>query len=193
MAIRRSDKARLARLAGPRIWAERAPIEQRVKLRDNVRFYTLVEIMLMVEDVDPETTCVPGRLREVQAKLAAIPDTPELAEADEDYLAREDPSWIDDWRPKPRYRPPPREEKTAKGEIERLMGRFRTDCKDMDITKHSPFDLFAWCLSRHGATYREAAPECAKAAKDWLLDLGLLPEDMTTEDIEQSILFLDDQ
>jgi len=193
MTIRRSDKARLARLAAPRLWAKRHEVEHRVELRDDVRFCTLVRIMLMVEGVDPETTCVPRDLRDAQAKLAAIPDTPELKQADEDYLAREDPSWIDDWQSKPRYRPPPRQEKTAKGEIERLMGRYRTDCKDMDITKYSQFELFAWCLSRHGATYREAAAECAKAAKDLLLDLGLLPEGASAADIEQSILFLDDQ
>jgi hypothetical protein len=193
MAIRRSDRARLARLAGPRLWAKRNEVERRVELREDVRFCTLVSIMLTAEGVDPETTCVPRHLREAQAELAAIPDTPELEDADDDYLAREDPGWIDDWQPKPRYRPPPRQEKTAKGEIERLMGRYRTDCKDMDITKHSDFELFAWCLSQHGATYREAAPECAKAAKDLLLDLGLLPQGATEKDLEDSILFLDDQ
>lgn len=193
MAIRQSDRARLARLAGPRLWARRHEVEHRFGLREDVRFCTLVGIMLMAEGVDPETTCVPRHLREAREALAAIPDTPELEQADDDYLDREDPGWIDDWQPKPRYQPPPRQEKTAKGEIDRLIGRFRTDCKDMDITKHSLFDLFAWCLSKHGASYAEAAPECAKAAKDLLLDLDLLPEGATAKDLEDSILFLNDQ
>ena len=193
MAIRRTDKARLARLAGPRLWDRRHEVQHRFGLRERVRFCTLVGIMLMAEGVDPETTCVPRRLREAREALAAIPDTPELEQADEDYLEREDLSWIDDWQPKPRYRPPPRQEKTAKGEIDRLIGRFRTDCKDMDIANHSVFDLFAWCLSKHGASYAEAAPECAKAAKDLLLSRGLLPEGVTEKDLEESILFLDDQ
>jgi hypothetical protein len=193
MAIRRSDKVRLARLAGPRLWAKQHEIEHRVELRDRVRFCMLVAMLLESDGVDPEATCVARTLRGARAELDAIPDTPELKKADNDYLAREDPSWIDDWQPKPRYRPPPRAEKTARGEIDRLIGRFRTDCKDMDIANHSLFDLFAWCLSKHGASYAEAAPECAKAAKDLLLRLDLLPERMTEADLERSILFLYDQ
>ncbi|MBV9017663.1 MAG: hypothetical protein JO058_18605 [Alphaproteobacteria bacterium] len=193
MAIRPSDRARLARLAGPRLWDRRHEVQHRVALRERVRFCMLVAMLLEIESIDPEATSVARTLREARAELTAIPDTPELEEADDDYLAREDPSWIDDWQPKPRYRPPPRVEKTARGEIDRLIGRYRTDCKDMDITKHSVFDLFAWCLSKHGASYAEAAPECAKAAKDLLLELDLLPEEMTADDLERSILFLHDQ
>jgi hypothetical protein len=188
MAIRPSDRRRLARLAGPRVWAKREEVERRVKLRDQIGFCVLVGTLLTIEGVDPETTCIPARVGEAQAELAAIPDTPELEQADEDYLAREDPGWVDDWQRKARYRPLPREEKTPESEIERLMGRYRTDCKDVDLSTRSSFELYAWCLSRHGATYEEAAAECDKAAEDLLLRLDELPDDPTPEDIERVLL-----
>ena len=187
MAIRRSDRVRLARLAGPRLWAERAEVEQRDQWRVRRSFALRVALLLCVEEVDPESTCIGDRYREAQVALDAIPDTPELQKADDAYLAREDAGWVDDWQPKPRYRPPPREEKTFESEIERLMGRFRTDCKDMDITKHSPFELYAWCLSKHGETYAEAAAAAQKAAENLLLRLDDLPDDPTDEDIERAL------
>ena len=192
MAIRRSDRARLARLAMPLVAAKRSEVEERVKLRDRLSFCLRVAILLAVEEVDPESTCIVQRYREAEAELAAIPDTPELEKADEEYLVRWDASWIDDWQPKPRYRPP-RVEEPIEREIERLMKRYRTDLKDSDLTKMSAFDLYAWCLSRHGAIYNEAAVECEKAAENLLLLLDESPEDATEEDIEQSILFLNDQ
>ena len=185
MAIRRSDRLRLARLAGPRLWEERDAVEQRDRWRLRRSFALRVALLLCVEAVDPESTCIGDRYREAQAALDAIPDTPELQKTDEAYLARSDASWIDDWQPKSRYRPPPREEKTFESEIERLMGRFRTDC-EIDVTKASPFDLYAWCLSKHGASYAEAAPKAQKAAKDLLLRLDLLPDDPTQEDTDRA-------
>ena len=47
----------------------------------------------------------------------------------------------------------------------------------------SAFDLYTWCLSRHGETYEEAAAECKKAAKDLLLRLNNLPDGPIQEDI----------
>jgi hypothetical protein len=76
---------------------------------------------------------------------------------------------------------------TFKGEVERLIGRYRTDITDKDVTKASPMELLAWCLSRHGATIDEAADEIAKAADALLLMLGELPEDATSEDIERAL------
>jgi len=192
MAIRRTDRLRLARLAGPRLWEERHAVEQRDRWRLRRSFALRVALLLCVEAVDPESTCIGDRYREAQAALDAIPDTPELQKADEAYLARSDASWIDDWRPKSRYRPPPREEKTFESEIERLMGRFRTDC-EIDVTKASPFDLYAWCLSKHGASYAEAAPKAQKAAKDLLLRLDLLPDDPTQEDTDRALLAEENQ
>src|SRR6266480_1202286 len=113
--------------------------------------------------------------------LAAIPDTPELAKADEAYLACLDTRSIDDWQT-PRYRPPPRVEEPIKSAIERLMTRYRTDLTDIDLATHSPFELFAWCLSRHGATYDEAADKARKAAEDLLLLIDELPNDPTPGD-----------
>ena len=118
---------------------------------------------------------------EAEAALAAIPDTPELAKADEAYLACLDTRSIDDWQT-PRYRPPPRVEEPIKSAIERLMTRYRTDLTDIDLATHSPFELFAWCLSRHGATYDEAADKARKAAEDLLLLIDELPNDPTPDD-----------
>jgi hypothetical protein len=161
MAIRPTDRRRLARLAGPRIWARREEVERRVALRERFSLCLLVAVLLEIEGVDLGTTCVPARLDEAVAKLDAIDDTPESEQADEAYLARS--SWIDDWQPKSRYRPPLRQELTAEGEIEQRMRHYRTDAA-IDFARASLFDLYAWCLSRHGASYREAAAECQKAA-----------------------------
>ena len=109
MAIRRSDHRRLARLAGTRIWAERHAAERRVELSRCLTFYRRVALLLAVEKVDPESTCIVRKLRETEAALAAIPATPELDGADEECLAHWDASGIDDWQPEPRYRPPPSE------------------------------------------------------------------------------------
>lgn len=184
MAIRRSDKVRLAELAGPRIWAKREEVEQRVKLRDHVSFCILIGALLTIEGVDGETTCIARELRDAEAKLAAIPDTDELDEADDAYLART--SWVDDWQPKPRCRPPLVEE-PAERDIERRMKRYRTDLKDADPTRMSAFELYAWCLSKHGETYAEAAAAAAKAAEDLLLRLDALPDEPTQQDIEQAL------
>ena len=64
------------------------------------------------------------------------------------------------------------------------MKRYRAG-GEIDVATAPAFDLFAWCLSRHGETYDEAAAECKKAAKDLLLRLGQLPDDPTEEDIER--------
>ena len=181
MAIRRADRARLARLAGPRVWAERHAVEERFKLRNKLCFFRRVALLLAVAEVDPERTCIARRLHEAEAALAAIPDTPELAKADEAYLACLDTRSIDDWQT-PRYRPPPRVEEPIKSAIERLMTRYRTDLTDIDLATHSPFELFAWCLSRHGATYDEAADKARKAAEDLLLLIDELPNDPTPDD-----------
>src|SRR6266446_2186620 len=167
MAIRPSDRRRLARLAMPLVVARRDAVERRVGRRALVAEFELICMLLAIEDVDPESTCVPGRLREVEAALAAIPDTPELRRADEAYLARADTSWVDEeWERGRRYRPPPREEKTTASEVQRLIGRYRTDVTDKDLANASPMELLAWCLSRHGATIQEAAADIAKAAED---------------------------
>jgi hypothetical protein len=168
MAIRRADRTRLARLAGPRVWAERHAVEDRAKLRNKLCFFRRVALLLAVAAVEPESTCIARRLHEAEAALAAIPDTPELAKADEAYLACLDTRSIDDWQT-PRYRPPPRVEEPVKSAIERLMTRYRTDLTDIDLATHSPFELFAWCLSRHGESYDEAAAAAAKAAENLLL------------------------
>ena len=166
MAIRPNDRRRLARLALPLVYARRAEVNRRMRLRVSVRFAEHLEALLRLEGIAPETTCVMRRLREAEAKLAAIPDTPELQQADEDYLARTDTRWIDaEWQRGRRYRPPPREEKTWESEVERLIGRFRSDIRELDFTRASPMELYAWCLSRHGATIAEAAKNIAEAAE----------------------------
>jgi hypothetical protein len=183
MAIRVSDRRRLAALADPRLREERHAVEERVALRKRLSFFGRVAILLAVEEVDPESTCIADRYREAKAALAAIPDTPELEKADAAYLARSDGRWNEDWQPRPRYQPPPCVEEPIKSAIERLMMRYCTDLRDSDPTKMSAFKLYAWCLSRHGETYEEAAAECEKAAKDLLLRLNNLPNDPTQEDI----------
>jgi hypothetical protein len=193
MAIRRSDRQRLARLAGPRIHARRNEVERRVERRELVAEFEHIEALLRLEGVDPESTCVMRRLRQAEAELAAIPDTQELQRADAEYLARTDMRWIDaQWERNRRYRPPPREEKTFESEVERLIGRYRTDCQ-IDFAKASPFDLFAWCLSRHGATDDEAAADVATAAEDLLLLSDALPDDATPEAIERALLAAQNQ
>jgi hypothetical protein len=184
MAIRRTDRMRLARLAGPRLREERHAVEERVALRKRLRFFGHVAILLAVEEVAPESTCIADQYREAEAALAAIPDTPELQKADAAYLARSDARWSEDWQPRPRHQPPPRVEEPIKSAIERLMGRYRTDLRDSDLAKMSAFDLYAWCLSRHGETYAEAAAECEKAAKDLLLELKAELDDPETDDPE---------
>jgi hypothetical protein len=194
MAIRRADRARLARLAAPLVWAERHAVHRRVALRGAVAEFERICVLLTIEGIDPESTCVPGRLREAKAGLAAIPDTPELRRADDEYRARVDTSWVDEeWERGRRYRPPPREEKTYRGEIERLIGRYRTDATHIDLATRSPMELLAWCLSRHGATIDEAAHDIAKAAEDLLLALDQLPDDATPEDIERALLAAENQ
>jgi hypothetical protein len=181
MAIRRADRARLARLAGPRLREAHDAVEDRAKFRNKLCFFRRVALLLAVAEVEPESTCIARRLHEAEAALAAIPDTPELAKADEAYLACLDTRSIDDWQT-PRYRPPPRVEEPIKSAIERLMTRYRTDLTDIDLATHSPFELFAWCLSRHGATYDEAADKARKAAEDLLLLIDELPNDPTLGD-----------
>ena len=182
MAIRRTDRLRLARLAGPRLREARHAVEDRAKLRNRLCFFRRVALLLAVAEVDPERTCIARRLDEAEAALAAIPDTPELAKADEAYLACLDTRSIGDWQTTPRYRPPRRVEGPVKSAIERLMTRYRTDLTDIDLATHSPFELFAWCLSRHGATYDEAADKARKAAEDLLLLIDELPNDPTPGD-----------
>ena len=187
MAIRASDRRRLAVLADPRLREERHAVEERVALRKRLRFFGRVAILLAVEEVDPESTCIAERYREAEAALAAIPDTPELETADAAYLARSDRRWSEDRQPRPPHQPPARVEEPIRGMIERLMMRYRTDLTDSDLTKMSAFALYAWCLSRHGETYDEAAAECKKAAKDLLLRLNKSPNDPTEEDIERAL------
>ena len=189
MAIRPSDRRRLARLAMPLVWAERHAVERRVELRRWVEIFSLIGALLAIEDVDPESTCLMDRLREAEAELAAIPDTPALRRADEAYLARADTSWVDEeWQRGRRYQPPPREAKTLASEVQRLIGRYRTDIPDKDLAKASPMELLAWCLSRHGATIEEAAADIAKAAEDLLLDPEALPDDAAPGDPERADL-----
>jgi hypothetical protein len=188
MAIRRTDRMRLARLAGPRLREERHALEERVALRKRLRFFGHVAILLAVEEADPESTCIADRYREAEAALAAIPDTPELQKADAAYLARSDGRGSKDWQPRPRYQPPPRVEEPIKSAIERLMRRYRTDLRDSDLAEMSAFDLYAWCLSRHGETYDEAAAECEKAAKDLLLRLDRLPDEAEPADSQRADL-----
>src|SRR5438132_11257184 len=177
MAIRPSDRRRLARLAMPLVLARRDAVDGRESLRNRVAFFEQLGALLLIEQIDPESTCLMDRLRETEAALAAIPDTPELRRADEEYLARVDTRWVDaEWRRGRRYRPPPREEKTFAGEVQRLIGRYRTDVTDKDLAEASPIELLAWCLSRHGATLEEAADNVAKAAEDLLLEPGALPD-----------------
>lgn len=188
MAIRRNDRRRLARLALPLLWEQRQAVEERVKLRDQVGFCLLIALLLSMEEIDPEGTCIMNRYREAEAALAAIPDTPELEEADDAYLARADTGWIDEeWEHGQRYRPPPREEKTFASEIERLIGRYRSDIRERNFAVCSPMELYAWCLSRHGASFEEAAENVAEAAQDLLLLVEGLPEDATPEDIERAL------
>ena len=192
MAIRRADRARLARLAGPRLREAHDAVEDRAKLRNKLCFFRRVALLLAVAEVEPESTCIARRLHEAEAALAAIPDTPELAKADEAYLACLDTRSIDDWQT-PRYRPPPRVEEPIKSAIERPMTRYRTDLTDIDLATHSPFELFAWCLSRHGATYDEAADKARKAAEDLLLLIDELPNDPTLGDAARGDLIEEHQ
>src|ERR1700693_3082206 len=158
MAVRRTDRARLARLAAPLVFAERAPIQRRRELRSGAAFLKLVRELLLREGIDPESTCVMGQLREDEAALAAIPDTPELREADEAYCARRNTGWIDEeWNRGRRYRRrAPVGEKTFKSEVERLIGRYRADPR-IDVTKASLRKLRAWCLSRKNDPMEQAA------------------------------------
>jgi hypothetical protein len=177
----------------PLVSAKRAAVERRVGRRALAAEFELICVLLAIEDVDPESTCVIGRLREAEAELAAIPDTPALLRADEAYLARADTRWIDEeWQRGRRYWPPPREEKTFSGEVQRLIGRYRTDC-EIDVVKASPIELLAWCLSRHGATIEEAADPIAKAAEDWLLALEALPDEAAPRDPERAALTEENQ
>jgi hypothetical protein len=194
MAIRPNDRRRLARLAMPLVSARRDEVNRRVELRGSVDFLEYVEALLLLEGIDPERTCVMRHLREAEATLAAIPDTPELRRADQEYLARADTGWVDaEWERGRHYRPPAHEEKSAETEIERLMGRYRSDRRDVDLAKASVFDLFAWCLSRHGATVAEAQEDMDEAAKDLELLLDRLPDDPTQDDIERALAAVENQ
>src|SRR5205085_8190126 len=138
MAIRRTDRLRLARLAGPRLREARHAVEDRARLRNKLCFFRRVALLLAVAEVEPESTCIARRLHEAEAALAAIPDTPELAKADEAYLACLDTRSIDDWQT-PRYRPPPRVEEPVKSAIERPMPRYRNRLPDINLAPKQPF------------------------------------------------------
>ena len=181
MAIRPNDRRRLARLAMPLVSARRDEVNHRVELRQSVDFFEHLQALLRLEGIDPERTCAMGHLREAKATLAAIPDSPALQRADEEYLARADTGWVDaEWDRGRHYRQPAREEESFETEIERLMGRYRSDCRDIDLATRSPFDLLAWCLAQHGATV-------AEAAKDLELFLDRSRGDPTEEDIERAV------
>src|SRR5204863_253717 len=143
-----------------------------------------------------ERTVAPRRERPEPVALPSLRNTadlaPAMAKADEAYLACLDTRSIDDWQT-PRYRPPPRVEEPIKSAIERLMTRYRTDLTDIDLATHSPFELFAWCLSRHGATYDEAADKARKAAEDLLLLIDELPNDPTLGDAARGDLIEEHQ
>lgn len=178
MAIRRNDRRRLARLAAPLAAARHEAVHRRVELRRSVRFFGYLHSLLRLEGIDPESTCVAIRLREAEAMLAAIPDTAELQRADAEYLAGADTRWIDaEWESGWRHRTAPREEMSFKGELERLMGRYRGDPPEFDHAAKSPFELYAWCLSRHGATVPEATKNIAKAARALLLSADERPDE----------------
>ena len=65
---------RLARLAGPRLWARRHEVQHRVELRDRIRFCLLVGMLLEIDGVDPNTTSVARTLREARAAAAVVHD-----------------------------------------------------------------------------------------------------------------------
>ena len=182
MPIRHTDRRRLARLAGPRLRDEREAIKQRVALRRQFSFHARIALTLAAEGVDPESTCIADRYREAKAALDAIPDTPELAKADDAYLARCDTCRIDNGQPAPRHQPSPRDAKTFEGKIERLMNRLRTDCQ-INFANASPIELYTWCLSRQqGESYEEAAAAAQEAARNLLKKLrGELDEATPTE------------
>ena len=76
--------------------------------------------------------------------------------------------------------------------MERLIGRYRTDC-EINIATASPMELLAWGLSRHGATIDEATGNIEKAAEDLLLRLDELPDDATQEEVERALLAVEHQ
>jgi hypothetical protein len=178
----------------PLVAARRGAVEHRDELRQRVGMFELICLLLLLEEIEPESTCLIRRLREAEAELAAIPDTPALRRADEEYLARVDTGWVDEeWERGRRYRPPPCEETTPASEVQRLIGRYRTDITDKDLAKASPIELLAWCLSRHGATIEEAAGDIAEAADDLLLFLDELPDDAAPDDPERADLAEENQ
>ena len=158
MAVRRRDKARLARLAAPLVFAESVQVRRRQGWRQTVQIGEVAREVLLHEGVDPALAYGMRGAERAAAALAAIPDTPELQQADEDYCAREDSGQLAElWSAgRRRSRSPPIPEKTFESEVRRLMQRYR-ERPEIDFATAPLVQLSAWCLSRPCVSTETAA------------------------------------
>jgi hypothetical protein len=146
MAVRRSDRRRLARLAAPRVAARLYAVEHRRSLRSTVAMGETIRGLLEALNIEPAGTHAIRYAEGAAAELAAIPDTPELRQADTEYCERRDTGWIGQEWGRGRYRPPI-ETKTVADELKRLIKLYR-ERPAIDLAQASMYETYAWCLFR---------------------------------------------
>jgi hypothetical protein len=141
--MRRVRDARIARLGARLNDAAAGEIHDRCRLRAIAVIGAAVRCALAGAGVDPARAV---RLREAEiaeAALAALPDTPELVQADSAAAASPtDPDALDNFL----------------AETLRLARRYETDC-EIDLAAAPLADLFAWCIAR---SWIELQHDCSK-------------------------------
>jgi hypothetical protein len=131
-------KARLARALAVAARAEATEIGERQRLCAIATIARAVRVALEARGIDP--ACA-ARLREAataEAALAALPDSPELRQTDDDAAAHDedaDPGALD----------------AFVAQTERLAGRYASDCT-IDLATAPLADLFAWCIAEGALT-----------------------------------------
>jgi len=143
--VPRGRKARLVRLGARLNHAAAAEIHERSRLRAIAVIGAAVRVALEGEGIDPARA---SQLREAElaeAALAALPDTPELREEDNDYTAlgpEGDPGALDAFL----------------AETQRRARRYEADC-EIDLAAAPLADLLAWCIARGALTLQQATSE----------------------------------
>ena len=136
-------KARLARVAAVAASAEAAEIGERQRLRAIATIAAAIRAALEAQGIDP--ACA-ARLREAataEAALAALPDPPELRQADAAAPAGDaDSGALDAFL-------------AATG---RLARRYASDCK-IDLATAPLADLLAWCIAQGALTLQQDGSE----------------------------------
>src|SRR5437016_1353059 len=99
-ALSGARKARLARVAAVAASADWAEIAERHRLQATATIAASVRRTLQALGIDPACAAHLRQAEAAEAALAALPDTPELRQAEDDYAAdtaEADPDALDDF------------------------------------------------------------------------------------------------